>query len=109
MTSPARKPSVLRELLDSGAAGGLLLMVSAVLALVVANSDLADRYFGVLHASIAGLGPMLQDEVKVGVLVGSLVSALAGAAVLSLAKRRPPTPTPSEEIAELEGSSAPGA
>jgi NhaA family Na+:H+ antiporter len=32
----------------------------------------------------------LQDEVKVGVLVGSLVSALLGATVLSLAKRRRP-------------------
>jgi len=34
--------------------------------------------------------PALQDEVKVGVLVGSLVSALCGAALLSVAKRAPP-------------------
>ena len=33
--------------------------------------------------------PALQDEVKVGVLAGSLVSALCGAALLSLAKREP--------------------
>jgi NhaA family Na+:H+ antiporter len=32
----------------------------------------------------------LQDEVKVGVLVGSLVSAILGATLLSLAKRRLP-------------------
>ncbi len=55
MASPIRKPSALRELLDSGAAGGLLLMASAILALFVANSDLSDRYFGALHAPIAGL------------------------------------------------------
>jgi NhaA family Na+:H+ antiporter len=34
--------------------------------------------------------PEVQDEVKVGVLVGSLLSALCGAAVLSVAKREPP-------------------
>ena len=34
--------------------------------------------------------PALQDEVKVGVLAGSLVSALCGAALLSVAKREPP-------------------
>lgn len=36
--------------------------------------------------------PALQDEVKVGVLLGSLVSALCGAALLSVAKREPPKP-----------------
>jgi NhaA family Na+:H+ antiporter len=50
-----RKPSVLRELLDSGAAGGLLLMAAAVLALFVANSPLADAYVSALHARVAGL------------------------------------------------------
>jgi NhaA family Na+:H+ antiporter len=33
--------------------------------------------------------PALQNEVKVGVLVGSLISALCGAAVLKIAKREP--------------------
>jgi NhaA family Na+:H+ antiporter len=37
MLERPRKLSVLRELLDSGAAGGLLLMAAAVLALFVAN------------------------------------------------------------------------
>ena len=56
--SPPRsrsKPSVLRELLDSGAAGGLLLMAAAALALVVANSPWASSYFAALHAPLAGL------------------------------------------------------
>ena len=43
--------------------------------------------------------PALQDEVKVGVLVGSLLSALCGAALLGIAKRPPPkgAPLPPEE------------
>lgn len=55
MPQPARPPSVLREFLESGAAGGLLLMASAVLALFVANSPLAEGYFRALHGSFAGL------------------------------------------------------
>lgn len=52
---PPRKPSVLREFLDSGAAGGVLLMAAAVLALFVANSPLAGAYFAALQAPFAGL------------------------------------------------------
>lgn len=57
MTSPRVRPhpSVLREFLDSGAAGGVLLMAAAVLALFVANSPLADSYFNLLHAPLGGL------------------------------------------------------
>ena len=55
MSDRARKPSVLRELLDGGAGGGLLLMASAVLALFVANSSLADGYVEALHARFVGL------------------------------------------------------
>lgn len=55
MRDQARKPSVLREFLDSGSAGGLLLMAAAVLALFVANSPLAEGYFSALHAPFAGL------------------------------------------------------
>jgi NhaA family Na+:H+ antiporter len=54
-TPRRRPPSVLRELLDSGAAGGLLLMGAAVLALFVANSPLSAGYFRLLHAPFAGL------------------------------------------------------
>jgi NhaA family Na+:H+ antiporter len=55
MSQRARKLSVLREFLDGGAAGGLLLMASAVLALFVANSSLAAGYFEALHARFGGL------------------------------------------------------
>ncbi|MDO9431129.1 MAG: Na+/H+ antiporter NhaA [Phenylobacterium sp.] len=55
MSKPARRPSILREFLDSGAAGGLLLMAAAVLALFVANSPLSDSYFKLLHAPLGGL------------------------------------------------------
>jgi NhaA family Na+:H+ antiporter len=55
MVDRIRKPSVLRELLDSGAAGGLLLMAAAVLALFVANSPLSEGYFAALHAPLGGL------------------------------------------------------
>jgi NhaA family Na+:H+ antiporter len=48
-------PSPLRALLESEAAGGLVLMFAAALALVVANSPLAGIYASLLHAE---LGPM---------------------------------------------------
>src|SRR5438445_10530216 len=47
--------SVFREFLDGEAAGGIVLMVTAALALIVANSPLAETYFAVLHAY---LGPL---------------------------------------------------
>ncbi|MBZ9865729.1 Na+/H+ antiporter NhaA [Mesorhizobium sp. CA15] len=50
-----RPNSILREFLDSEAAGGIILMVAAALALIVANSPLAETYFAVLHAY---LGPL---------------------------------------------------
>lgn len=50
-----RPVSVFREFLDSEAAGGIILMIAAALALIVANSSLAETYFSVLHAY---LGPL---------------------------------------------------
>ncbi|TRC75064.1 Na+/H+ antiporter NhaA [Mesorhizobium sp. WSM4307] len=50
-----RPVSVFREFLDSEAAGGIILMVAAALALIVANSPLAETYFSVLHAYIGPL------------------------------------------------------
>ncbi|MER8694320.1 Na+/H+ antiporter NhaA [Mesorhizobium opportunistum] len=50
-----RPVSVFREFLDSEAAGGVILMVAAALALIVANSPLSETYFSVLHAY---LGPL---------------------------------------------------
>ena len=49
------RPSVLRRLLESEASGGLLLMLAAALALLVANSPLSAAYFDTLHAPFAGL------------------------------------------------------
>lgn len=54
--APLRRPfSAFRSTLTSEAGGGLVLMASAVLALVVANSPLAERYFAVLQAKVGGL------------------------------------------------------
>ncbi|TGQ56909.1 Na+/H+ antiporter NhaA [Mesorhizobium sp. M1C.F.Ca.ET.193.01.1.1] len=50
-----RPKSILREFLDGEAAGGIILMAAAALALIVANSPLAETYFAVLHAY---LGPL---------------------------------------------------
>ena len=55
MSYTIRQIAALLEFLQSEAAGGLVLMASAALAIVVANSPLADSYFGALHAPIAGL------------------------------------------------------
>ena len=51
-----RARSALRHFLDSEAAGGILLIVAAALALVVANSGLAEAYHRLLEAPI---GPAL--------------------------------------------------
>ncbi|UVC15781.1 Na+/H+ antiporter NhaA [Mesorhizobium onobrychidis] len=50
-----RPISIFREFLDSEAAGGIILMAAAALALIVANSPLAEAYFDALHAY---LGPL---------------------------------------------------
>jgi NhaA family Na+:H+ antiporter len=54
-TRPRRAISALRAFLESESAGGLLLMGSAALALIVANSPLAEAYFHALHIKVAGL------------------------------------------------------
>lgn len=50
-----RIQSTLRDFLDSGASGGIVLMIVAVLALVTANSPMAESYFHALHIY---LGPL---------------------------------------------------
>ncbi|MER8435652.1 Na+/H+ antiporter NhaA [Mesorhizobium sp. M1312] len=50
-----RPISIFREFLDSEAAGGIILMGAAALALIVANSPLSQAYFDALHAY---LGPL---------------------------------------------------
>jgi NhaA family Na+:H+ antiporter len=52
--SPARK-SLFRTFIDSEASGGIVLMAAAALALIVANSPLAETYFAVLKSY---LGPL---------------------------------------------------
>lgn len=53
---PTNRPgSVLRNLLQSSAAGGLILMAAAALALIVANSPLSETYFGALAAYVGPL------------------------------------------------------
>jgi NhaA family Na+:H+ antiporter len=58
LTSP-RPPSALREFLRSEAAGGIVLMAAAALALVVANSPLAQSYQHLLHLET---GPALSPK-----------------------------------------------
>jgi NhaA family Na+:H+ antiporter len=54
-TMSARRPSMLRAFLANEAAGGVILMGAAVLALVIANSPAAPAYFGALRSY---LGPL---------------------------------------------------
>lgn len=70
-TPPRRGPrplSAIRTLLASEAAGGLILMGAAALALVVANGPFAETYAHALHAE---LGPMsVQHWINDGLMVG---------------------------------------
>jgi NhaA family Na+:H+ antiporter len=62
MTNPIPRRgarSALRNFLSSEATGGVLLMVAAALALVIANSPLAHGYHDLLHAP---LGPELTPK-----------------------------------------------
>lgn len=60
MTSILARPrSILREFLANEAAGGIILMVAAALALICANSPLADSYAAFLHFET---GPVLLDK-----------------------------------------------
>lgn len=52
---PTRPRSALRAFLDNEAAGGIVLMATAAVALVIANSPLAPAYFGALKVY---LGPL---------------------------------------------------
>jgi NhaA family Na+:H+ antiporter len=57
MKKPQPRPpsSILRRLIESEASGGLVLLVVAVLAVIVANSPAADSYFSALHFYLGGL------------------------------------------------------
>lgn len=55
MKSPKRQQSLLRAFLDNEAAGGIVLMFAAVLALGIANSPVAPAYFAALSSYIGPL------------------------------------------------------
>ena len=55
MTKGHPPASALREFLNSEAAGGLVLMVAAAAALILANSPIASAYFTLLKTYVAGL------------------------------------------------------
>ncbi len=55
MARPKRLSNAITEFLNSEASGGIVLMVSAALALLVANSSLAEQYFHTLRVEIGGL------------------------------------------------------
>lgn len=98
--SPAKALAFLNKFCAAEAAGGIVLMVAAAIALGVANSPLADTYFTSLHAGFAGLsvGHWINDglmalffllvglEIKREMVVGQLSSwgdrALPGLAAL---------------------------
>lgn len=54
-SNPGRINSTLRKFLDNGASGGLVLMAVALLAIITANSPLAQDYFHILHVYIGPL------------------------------------------------------
>ena len=54
-TTGRRPVSVLRNILQGEAGGGLVLMLAAAVALAVANSPLAPSYFGVFKTYVGGL------------------------------------------------------
>lgn len=53
--NPLVHPSAFRRFIDSEASGGIVLMAAAALALIVANSPLADTYFAVLKVYVGPL------------------------------------------------------
>lgn len=59
INSKPRQGSALREFLASEAAGGVILMIVAVLAMIAANSPFAETYFHFLHAQT---GPVLSEK-----------------------------------------------
>jgi hypothetical protein len=54
-SDPTRSnPSFIRRFIHSEASGGLVLIGTAALALIIANSPLAEAYFGVLKSYVEG-------------------------------------------------------
>lgn len=55
VTRPGRIQSTLRHFLDNEASGGIILMFVAALAIITANSPLAETYFDILHIYVGPL------------------------------------------------------
>ncbi|GAA4028796.1 Na+/H+ antiporter NhaA [Actimicrobium antarcticum] len=55
MIKPSRSPSAITRFFQSDAAGGVVLMIAAVAAMLVANSPWQTTYLGVLHSDLFGL------------------------------------------------------
>src|SRR3546814_6391391 len=61
MASPRRSfpanglVSVVRRFMESASAGGIVLMIAAALAMLIANSPFAPSYFDTLHSYVGGL------------------------------------------------------
>jgi NhaA family Na+:H+ antiporter len=53
--NPNLRPTLLRRFIDNEASGGIVLMVAAALALIVANSPLAPTYFATLKTYVGPL------------------------------------------------------
>ncbi|WEK06851.1 MAG: Na+/H+ antiporter NhaA [Candidatus Devosia phytovorans] len=51
----SRPISIIRSFLDNSASGGIVLMLAAALAILIANSPLAEAYFEALHVHVGGL------------------------------------------------------
>lgn len=47
--------SALRHFMESASAGGIVLMIAALLAMLIANSPFAQNYFDTLHSYVGGL------------------------------------------------------
>jgi len=112
MASP--RPSILQRFLADEAAGGIVLIAAAALAMAAANSPLADGYFHLLHAQTGPvftpkLGPMtvhlwINDALMAifFLLVGlEIKRELVGGELASADKRRLPV------IAAVAGMAAP--
>ncbi|EGF93252.1 na+/H+ antiporter NhaA [Asticcacaulis biprosthecium C19] len=54
-TKPPQRVSLFRAFVDSNVSGGIVLIMAAVLALIVANSPLSETYFHALHVKLGGL------------------------------------------------------
>jgi Na+:H+ antiporter, NhaA family len=69
-SAESRRQTVIRAFLSDEAAGGIVLMTVALLAVVVANSPASSAYFGVLKSYVLGLSVLhwINDGLMAGFL-----------------------------------------